>query len=159
MVEIGDTGKLIQYVGTPYEITWMDAHDPRGFTVFDTETRTFEFVRTEETMFNKIYYRGSNPVLTEADVNGKFVKLVVEKKSDLYTFDSFINLLRSWSPYDLAIIENNDTMTGGEVGDESIDIEDTVTIISNYIDSLETDIDKNKVKDFINGLYVESLRA
>lgn len=158
-VEIGETGKLIQYVGTPYEITWMDAHDPRGFTVFDTETRSSEFIRTEETMFNKIYYKGSSPDISENDVHGKFIKLIVENKGDLYKFDAFLNELRSWSPYDLAIVENNIDVTGGEAGDDSIDIEDTVTIISNYIDSLETDIDKNKVKDFINGLYSEAIRT
>lgn len=159
-LEIGDTGKLINYIGTPYELTWMDAHDQRGFTVLDTEKRTLEFIPTTETMFRKVYYRGENPIVEEHEVTGKFVKLIVEKKGDLYQYDSFINTLRSWSPYDLAIVENIDGLTNGEIGDdENLDIEDTVTIIAKYIDSLQTDIDKNKVKDYINGLYIEALNA
>ena len=29
----------INYLGTPYELTWQDYEDPKGFHVFDTETR------------------------------------------------------------------------------------------------------------------------
>ena len=46
----------ITYVGTPYEMTWSDYNDPRGFHVFDTSTRELEFVRNPHRMFHKVYY-------------------------------------------------------------------------------------------------------
>lgn len=147
----------IQYVGTPYEITWMDAHDPRGFTVFDTETREFEFVLNTETIFQKIFYRGNDTTLPQ-DIREKYVKLIVEKKEDIKKFDVFLNSLRLQSPEDVMIIENLDEWKDGRIDeDETIDIDDTLTIISKYIDSLTTDVDKEKVKAYMNGLYMEAI--
>jgi hypothetical protein len=145
----------IQYIGTPYEITWMDAHDPRGFTVFDTETRQFEFIQNPHTMFQKLYYK--NGCTTDiSGVAGKLVKLIVEKKDDLFEFDKFLTNLKSRDLYDLAILENLEDFKNGVV-DDSLEIEDTAQIISNYIDSLQTSVDKSKVKAYINSLYVEAI--
>ena len=41
----------IHYLGAPYEITWNDYDDPRGFHVFDTETREIEFIRNKFRLF------------------------------------------------------------------------------------------------------------
>lgn len=147
----------IEYIGTPYEMTWMDCADPRGFTVFDTETRKFEFIRNPFTMFQKIYYNdGCDADLTQ--LKEKFVKLIVEKKTDLYKFDTFLNNLRNAEVYDLGIVENTDSLNlmGGDV-DETIEVEDTAKIIENYVDGLETSIDKGKIKAYLQSLYVESM--
>ena len=32
----------IYYLGTPYEIYWNDFEDPKGFHIYDTETKTLE---------------------------------------------------------------------------------------------------------------------
>ena len=147
----------IEYIGTPYELTWMDCADPRGFTVFDTETRVFEFVQNPLTMFRKIYYNDG----CDADLSTlkeKFVKLIVERKTDLYKFDTFLNNLRNTELYDLGIVENTDSLNlmGGDV-DENIEVEDTAKIIENYVDGLETGIDKSKIKAYLQSLYVESM--
>jgi hypothetical protein len=42
----------ISYLGTPYEITFADVNEKKGFHVFDTETRVMEFVPNE----NKLFY-------------------------------------------------------------------------------------------------------
>ena len=49
----------ITYVGTPYEMTWADYSDLKGFHIFDTETREMVFVKNPYTMFNKILYDDS----------------------------------------------------------------------------------------------------
>jgi DNA repair exonuclease SbcCD nuclease subunit len=147
----------IEYIGTPYEITWSDCNDPRGFTVFDTETRRFEFIQNPNVMFRKLYYNdGCGVDLKKLD--GKFVKLIVEKKSSLYQFDNFLTNLRTIEFYDLSIVENTDTenLMNGEV-DENIEVEDTLSIISSYVDKLETTVDKNKIKSYLQSLYNESL--
>lgn len=147
----------INYVGTPYELTWMDANDPRGFTVFDTVTRKFEFIQNQEVMFKKVYYRGNNSPIPEG-IEEKYVKLIVERKDDIKDFDAFLNSVRLLNPFDLAIIENHDDLVGGNIGDDGeVEIEDTLTIIANYIDSLQTSVDKDKVKSYINGLYAEGM--
>jgi len=50
-----EKGNII-YTGIPYEITWSDYADPKGFYVYDTEKNSYEFVRNELTMFEKIVY-------------------------------------------------------------------------------------------------------
>ena len=147
----------IEYIGTPYEMTWMDCADPRGFTVFDTETRAFEFIQNPYTMFQKVYYNDGSSV-DFSTLKEKFVKLIVEKKSDLYKFDTFLNNLRNAEIYDLGIIENTDhlNLMGGEV-DDNIEIEDTSSIINNYVDGLETAIDKDKIKAYLQSLFMESM--
>ena len=41
--------------------------------------------------------------------------------------------------------------------DENINLEDTSSVLSNYIDSVETDVDKEKVKSFMKTLYTEAM--
>ena len=144
----------IQYVGTPYEITWMDAHDPRGFTVFDPNSRTFEFVENSCTMYQKINY--SEKCSTDLnELTGKYVKLLVESKKDKAKYDTFLSKLRAIDLLDLSIIEENTEMTGSNI-DESVDIEDTPTIISNYIDESDTEIDKDRIKAYMHSVYIEA---
>jgi DNA repair exonuclease SbcCD nuclease subunit len=145
----------INYLGTPYEMTWMDCNDSRGFTVFDTETRLYEFVKNPNAMFIKVHYNDGCSV----DLNtltGKFVKLIVERKTNLFAFDTFLNNLKMLDPYDLSIMDVVEEVGNVEV-DENIEIEDTNQIISNYIDGLTTDIDKTKIKSYMQGLYVEAV--
>jgi ornithine carbamoyltransferase len=46
----------------------------------------------------------------------------------------------------------------GEIGEE-INLEDTVSVLSNYIDSIETDVDKEQVKTFMKTLYTEAINV
>jgi hypothetical protein len=46
----------ITYVGTPYEMTWADWNDPKGFHIFDTNTRDMEFIQNPFAMFHKVSY-------------------------------------------------------------------------------------------------------
>ena len=46
----------IHYLGNPYELTWADHEDPRGFHIFDTETRELELIQNPNRMFNKIFF-------------------------------------------------------------------------------------------------------
>ena len=46
----------VYYLGNPYQITWSDYKDPRGFHIFDTETRELEFILNPYEIFHKIYY-------------------------------------------------------------------------------------------------------
>lgn len=148
----------IQYVGTPYEITWLDAHDPRGFTVFDTITRKFEFVQNPFTLHQKIIYRDDAPV--PQGLEGKYVKLIVEQKEDVKKFDAFKNSIELQRPKDVSVFEDLSGWTRGDLGDEDddvLEVGDTLAVISRYIDSLETELPREKLKAYINGIYSEAL--
>ena len=55
----------VYYLGNPYQITWSDYKDPRGFHIFDTETRELEFIQNPYEMFYKIYYDDEKTTLEE----------------------------------------------------------------------------------------------
>ena len=149
----------IYYLGNPYELTWQDYNDPRGFHLFDTDTRKLEFIVNPYTMFARVEYddKETEPVdLDSLDLKDKYVKLIVANKTDYYKFDKFINKLYNKGCADIKIVEDLSEYEEGDVGDD-INLEDTVSVLSNYIDSLQTDADKEQVKTYMRGLYTEAV--
>lgn len=151
----------ITYLGTPYELTWQDYNDPKGFHIFDTETRELTFCQNPYTMFVRLEYNDKNqePIdLAALDLRSTFVKLVVTNKTDFYKFDVFVNTLYNKGCHDVKIIEDMSEFQNGSV-DETVDLEDTLSILSNYIDSVNTDIDKENIKTFMKSLFVEAINC
>lgn len=151
----------IHYLGNPYELTWQDYNDPRGFHLFDLTKRKLKFIENPYKMFVRIEYndKDKEPVdLKKFDIEDRFVKLIVTNKTDLYKFDQFLNRLHLKNPYNLKIIEDLTEFKEGEV-EETINLEDTVSILTNYIDSIETDSDKEVLKTYMKTLYTEALNV
>jgi DNA repair exonuclease SbcCD nuclease subunit len=149
----------IYYLGNPYELTWQDYNDPRGFHLFDLQTRQLEFIRNPNTMFERVEYDDSLIDPSVADythLGNKYVKIVVVNKNDFYKFDKFITKVYNVNPYEVKIIEDFSEFSEGEI-DSDINLEDTLDVLSNYIDSVETDLDKDRVKTFMKSLYTEAI--
>ena len=154
----------IRYLGNPYELTWQDYNDPRGFHLFDLESRDLEFIENPNIMFHRITYDDKENSITE--INNKdltkytntYVKVVVINKTNPYLFDKFMNNLYNVNPIDITIAEDFTDLTEG-VEDDMIDqAEDTMTIIGKYVDGIkEQHIDNDKLKSVLKELYVEAL--
>lgn len=151
----------ITYVGTPGEITWQDYNDPRGFHILDTATGELEFIQNPHSIFARIVYDDSEPLNWEMqninvdDYKDKFVKLIVVAKNDYYKFDLLINSLYNVGVHEVKIVEDFSEYTEGEV-DDGINLEDTLDVLDNYIESVETDANKESIKKFMRELYVEA---
>lgn len=151
----------ITYLGTPYELTWQDYADAKGFHLFDTDTRELTFIQNPYTMFVRLEYddKDKEPVdLDTLDIADSFIKLVVVNKTDYYKFDQFINKLYTKNCHDIKIVEDMSEFESGTV-DNDIDLEDTLSILSNYVDSVNTDVDKEMIKTFMKTLYTEAINA
>ncbi len=149
----------IYYVGNPYELTWQDYNDPRGFHLFDLGTRKLEFVRNPYSMFARVEYddKEQEPVdLDSLDLQGKYVKLVVVNKTDYYKFDRFTQKLYNKGCHDIKVVEDMSEFQEGEI-DETINLEDTLSVLGHYVDSIETDLDKEKIKNYMRSLYTEAV--
>jgi DNA repair exonuclease SbcCD nuclease subunit len=149
----------IYYLGNPYELTWQDYNDPRGFHLFDFATRQLDFVENPYRMFERLEYTDKEvePInLDSLDLESKYVKLVVLEKTDFYKFDKFIQKLYNKGCHEIKIVEDFSEFQEGEINEE-INLEDTVSVLSNYIESIETDVDKEKVKSYMRGLYTEAI--
>lgn len=151
----------IYYLGNPYELTWQDYNDTRGFHLFSLDTRELGFIPNPYTMFSRIEYsdKGTDPIdLDSLDLSEKFVKLVVVNKTDFYKFDKFIQKLYNKGCHEIKIVEDMSEFEDGEIGEE-INLEDTLSVLSNYIDSVETDVNKEQVKTFMKTLYTEAINV
>jgi DNA repair exonuclease SbcCD nuclease subunit len=149
----------IYYLGNPYELTWQDFKDTRGFHLFDLERRELDFIPNPNTMFERVEYddKDGDPIdLDSIDLTSKYVKLVVVNKTDYYKFDKFVQKLYNKGCHEIKIIEDMSEFQDGELGEE-INLEDTVSVLSNYVDSIETDVDKEHIKTFMRTLYTEAV--
>ena len=151
--------KHIHYLGNPYELTWQDYNDPRGFHLFDLSTRELEFICNPYRMFERIEYNDKDQEPIDLDVielEQKYVKLVVVNKTDFYKFDKFIQKLYNKGCHEIKIIEDMSEFQDGEIGEE-INLEDTLSVLSHYVDSIETDVDKEQIKTYMRTLYTEAV--
>ena len=151
----------IYYLGNPYELTWQDFNDPRGFHLFDLNTRELGFIQNPYTMFCRIEYndKEQEPIDLDAlDLKDLYLKLIVVNKTDYYKFDKFIQKLYNKGCHDIKIVEDFSEYEEGEIGEE-INLEDTLSVLSNYIDSIQTDSDKEQIKSYMRTLYTEAVNV
>lgn len=151
----------IYYLGNPYEMTWQDYNDPRGFHIFDLSDQSLEFIQNPHTIFVRLEYndKEQEPINLDAyDLKDCYVRLVVVNKTDYYKFDQFTQKLYTKGCAEVKIVENLSEFEEGTI-DGEIDLEDTMSVLENYIDSIATDSDKERIKSYMKTLYTEALNV
>jgi len=149
----------VWYLGSQSEFFWSDAGDKKYFHIIDTETRNIERIHNPHTLFEKIVYKDDEIDYNSYNVNNldkKFVKVVVVNKTDNFVFDRFIDKIQSKDIYDLKITENFKEFIGENVGDEGLTVDDTEQLVDDYIDGVDTDLDKDRIKVEMRELMTEA---
>jgi DNA repair exonuclease SbcCD nuclease subunit len=146
----------ITYLGNPYQMFWNDYDDPRGFHIFDTETLELEFVENPFTIFERLYYDDEKDLPNVDIFANKLVKLIVVNKNDHGKYDDYLDKLYKVNPVEVKIIEDLSEFESDVVTDDDLDVTDTMTLLSQYVDGLETDVDKDKLKTLMKTLYIEA---
>lgn len=152
------TGNIL-YLGNTYEFTWSDYNDPRGYHLYDTETNEVEFFENPFQIFHKIYYDDTTSDPNSMDLGpivGSCVRLVVVKKTDFYKFDRFVDKLYDCDLIELKIIEDFSEFEADVIEEDKMDVEDTMTVLSDFVDTVSTDLDKDKIKNMLRTLYIEA---
>ena len=157
-----DDGQIF-YCGAQYEMTWSDYKDPKAFHIFDTETREMTRISNPFTIHKKLIYNDKDKDYTAMDLseyNNHFIKLIVLNKTNEEMFDRFVErLYNEITTHDLNIIEDFSDIKAS-VRDDIVEMgEDTVTFLNNYVDQLETDVNKTKLKEYLKSFYVEASEA
>ena len=157
-----DDGHIF-YVGTPGEMTWSDYNDPRGFHIFDTSTRESTFIQNPYRMFHKITYDDSVQDFEYwkhhdyTQYKDTYLKVVVLNKQNPFMFDTVIDNLYKSGVSDLSIVEDFSEITFDQDQEIIDQAEDTMTILSKYIDGLPLNVESEKLKTLMRELYVEAL--
>ena len=149
-----DNGTVF-YLGNPYEMFWNDVNDPRGFTIFDTETLEHTPINNPYRLFYNIYYEDTPHQMFDAsEYANKIVKVIVRKKSDTKQFEKFIDKLYASNVSELKIIENFQIQESEDF--EAFDSEDTMSILNRYIEEAEVNLDKSVVQKLLQEIYQEA---
>lgn len=153
----------IYYLGSPAEYTWSDYNDPRGFHIFDTETRQLTFIENPYKMFHKIWYNDGDKkfLSTEIDYSefkGKIIKVIIQEKNNPYWFDKFVENIEKQNPVDIQIVEDHLNLGLEEDQDIVNEAESTIDIFKKYIENTDAKgINKLKLEQKIVDLYHEAL--
>lgn len=153
----------ITYLGTPYEMTWSDWGDQKGFGVLDTSTRELEFVPNPFNMFHKIWYDDNNKNMDEIlaidleQYKDTIVKVIITNKLNPVWFDMFIEKLEKVNPADLQIVEDHLNLNLEDDQDIVNEAEDTLTILGKYVNQLDIKADKSRLENLLRSLYNQAL--
>ena len=149
----------IHYLGSQMEFFWNDAGDDKFFHILDTDTRELLPVRNPITLYEKIYYDDEKQDYNNwstSHLDEKFVKVVVVNKTDLFTFERFLDRIQSRNIHDLKIQENLTEFLGENVEDDGLEVEDTSELLRGYVENVETPLDKERIKKELLELMQEA---
>ncbi len=153
----------VEYLGSPYEMTWSDYGGSRGFHIFDTETREIIKIENPNRVFFKIDYDDEEWTVEDVanfDVDrykDTFVKVIVKNRTNAYLYDLFMSRLSDCGAVDVKAIDDNLNLETAGVDEILDETKDTTEILHNYIDSLDTTIERHKIKTLVDELYNEAL--
>jgi len=150
----------IYYLGTQYEMTWSDYGCPKGFHIFDTDTRDLTRVSNPDTIFKKLIYNDKETNYDAIDLSEydkSFVKLYISNRTDVEMYERLMDkFYNSINVHAIDVIEEP-TDIGASVREDILEQgEDTLTFLGNYIDQVDSELDKQKLKQFAKELYMEA---
>jgi len=148
----------IHYLGAQMEFNWSDCNDRKYFHILDTDTRELKAVENPIKIFKKILWDDTKKasLIDVRDLDDKFVKIIVINKSDPVQFESFLDRVNSKKIYGLQIAENFQDFAGAQVEDEKINIDSTDELLYSYIDAVDTDLNKDRIKSQVRNLMIEA---
>jgi hypothetical protein len=148
----------ITYLGNPYEITWSDYNDKRGFHIYDTETMEIEFIENPYSMFYKIYYNDEkNDYGDLSKYENCYVKIIIENRNNSYLFQVLMDKLVDVGVGHISVVDNLfDIEDMGDDIENMEDVEDTMSVIKSCVESLQIE-NKESLNLLMQNLYNEAL--
>lgn len=142
----------IHYLGTPFDFTWADYNDPKGFHVFDTETLEIKFIQSPLELHKEIYYNETdNMELVIPQCEGKIVKIICNVDYKKHDFDVFKDKLAE-VVLDYSVVDYTETIAQTEIETDEIKVMNTIDIFKKYLGDTDEETD-----NLINEIYQEAL--
>ena len=149
----------ITYLGCPYQMNWADYDDPKGFHIFEPNTGELEFIQNPLEMF--VVHEYNENTTKVPDIKDKIVRIQTQNIENKVKFDKWIADIQAENPSDIKIVDQNTVIKVEEANEEEIASEDTVSVLSYYVDSIqeslkESNLDKERLKKMLSSLYKEA---
>jgi hypothetical protein len=146
-----EPGKCITYLGAPYQLTRIDRDGIRGYHILDIKTGNRSLIE------NKVSMKFTRHVYPNADLNiipGSVVDLDVpyeyaDQTKKISTYVAKLDALKPAYPVNINILPSPDT----EEEEFDTDNLNIISLFKNYLDQLETKVDKNDLYDNFIELY------
>ena len=152
------TNGIIQYIGNPSQTNWGEYGYPKGFGVFDTETKKICFIDNPYNIYEIIKFNDDFDIsnIDLPSFENKIVRVVANNNKNKKKLEVLIDNLNSKAYY-VEVIENNDITVSSENKDDIIPT-DTIEVISQFLDTCKIEhIDRNKLDSIILDIYQEAL--
>jgi hypothetical protein len=154
-------GSNIHYLGTQYQMTFADLGERKGFHILHPRTGEMEFVENPCQIFHQIEYDDANQdytLLNCKKFKNTYVKLLVKNKTRPIMFDSLVDRLNDAPVHSVTVTDQSekDTNTKSFTVDMS---KDTLTLICDEIDTMESVVDPVRLKTLVREIYSESLQG
>jgi len=154
----------IKYLGAPYQMTFSDVGDTKGFWTLDTGDRSLEFIENPYRMFYSIKYSDSKSnyqdIIDDASIyGGKYVKIYVTEKNKPEILDELIDSMYSANVHNLTVIEDLDDITTGSKSDKGDLDKSTIDLLVDEIKSNFKITNQERIQKLLKELYMEALRT
>jgi DNA repair exonuclease SbcCD nuclease subunit len=153
----------IHYLGTPYEMTWSDYDDQKGFHIFDTDTKELTFIPNPHTIFHKFQYDDAEQTLEDFSDHGyeqykdQMIKIIVRNKTNPAWFDLVVDKLEKAGAIDIQVVDDHFHLDLEDDADIVNEAEDTLTILNKYVDQLQMQGDRQRLDTLIRTLYHDAM--
>ena len=151
------TNGTIQYIGNPYQTNWGEYGYPKGFAVFDTRSKSVEFVDNTTSSYEVLTYDDDIEIglFDKEKYSGKIVRVIVNGCKNKKKLEVILDAIGQVS-YSLEVIENKEVIVSDD-NQESIP-SDTVQLIQQFLETCKIDhLDKNQLTEIILGIYSEAV--
>lgn len=146
----------IYYLGSQMEFFWSDCDDKKYFHVLDGDTGELTAVHNPHTLFEKVYYEDT-PLSTDLSyLDGKFVKVIVVKRSDPQAFDMFLDKINQRPVVEVKVAEDLTMYDGENIDDDEVQVESTEDLLYSYIEAIDTPLDRDRIKGLVRELMIEA---
>jgi DNA repair exonuclease SbcCD nuclease subunit len=155
---IKSSNGIIQYLGNAYQTNWGEAGYEKGFHIFDTKTKTLEFIKNPVDIYATIRYNDEFDIV-DFDASAyqqKIVRVLAESKKskNKKRLEILIEKVSSVCQ-SIELIEDKEVIVDF---DDGTPISDTVQLITQFIESCQIDhLDKAQLHDIIFDIYKEAI--
>jgi len=157
------TDGRIQYISNPFQTTWSDFGQEKGFRILDTATRELDFIRNPFELYSKVAYQDEFDIL-EYDYEqhaGKVTRVYIQSfaKTNQQKFNLFIEKLNTVA-HAVDVFEVDETEYNTDVNAMET-AGDLRTTINQYIDDVVQNqlVKKEPLKVYFENLWTEASRS
>lgn len=148
---------IVHYIGNPYQTNWGEYGYEKGFAVFDTKTKTVEYINNPNSSYRILQY---NDEIELGSFNldlysNKIIRIIVNECKNKKKLETLLDML-SEVCYSLEVIENKEVIISNN-NDDFIP-SDTMQLIQQFLETCQIDnLDKKQLGEIITKIYSEAI--